>query len=188
MKTIVVVLAMWVLLFFSLPVVANHNVFDQYIDRSSLSWFDRRFYVTAARVVPCIDLDEFYAYADSNPFDGYDRSGVHEYLDKLSVVDFRRVAAQNLYDDIDDNQFEMRRNYGCSTREQFFEVADKNPFDDLGRDAYYESYGYKDRTDFVNQIRHDSFEPGSYVDSTMKSSGPVRYDRFGGVASWVRFE
>ena len=171
----------------------NHNVFDPYLDRSSIDNFGRRLYFTASDILPCVDLDEFYAHADSNPFDRYSRDDVKDYLGKLSAPDFQRVARENPFDNIDSNRFDIQDQYRCSTREQFYDLSDKNRFDNLNRDDYYTNYGFRDERDFSNQIRHDEYEVPWYNDGPdyigyrYASPRSFRFDKFGGVASWVRF-
>ena len=82
-------------------VLANQNRYDPFVDLGEINWFDRALYQGAAPHLTCVDLDEFYAYADSDPYDGFDRDDIDDDdIARLSYTDFLRVADANKYDNI----------------------------------------------------------------------------------------
>ena len=140
------------------PVSAAHNLFNPHISRDAITVYDRYLYRDILGILPCIDVNEFYAYADSNPFDGLSRGDATDYLDRMSISDFNGIASQNPYDGIDGNLFNPRTDFRCSTREEFWTIARQNPFDALDDEDYYRLYGYQGGSDFSNRMRHGVYE------------------------------
>ena len=166
-------------------VLAHHNRYDPFVDLDTINWFDRALYQGAESSLRCLDLDEFYAYADSDPYDGLDRDDIElRDIKRLSYTDFLRVADANPYDNIDRGLFDDRRDFGCSTLREYEDFAARNRYDRFDREDYYRLHGFSDERDFNNRRRHSSYESTRF--RPVYSDAYGRADGYGGYASWVR--
>lgn len=169
-----------------LPVVfANHNRYDPYVDLNNIDWFDRGIYFHTFDFHQCVDLEEYYAYADSNPYDMWARSDIKDYKDRLSRHDYFQLADQDPYDNIERKDLDHRDDYYCSNYEEFKDFADENKYDRWDEEDYYRLRGYPNKYIYENyapEYRYsDSYPP--LEDSIRKG---FRADGYGGVASWYR--
>jgi len=164
-------------LFSSTAVFGSHNRFDDFVDLDTVDWFDRGLYFESLPFLDCIDLNEFYAYADSDRFDKWDRESVRRYKDRLSASDYERIANENPSDNINVGDIEDIKDFKCSTRKEFNQFADSNRGDRFDRDDYFRLYGYDSERQFDQIRRHRPNEVrDNYVDPY------VRKDGFGGYA------
>ena len=180
-KTFAVILAFLLVM----PVVwANHNRYDPFVNLNTINWFDRTLYQAAEPNLGCVDLDVFYAYADSDPYDGLDRDDIDlDDIRRLSYTDFLRVADANPYDNIDRDLFNDRKDFDCSLLGEYESFADRNRFDRFDREDYFTLRGFQDERDFRNRRRHFPYERRP----VFSSGDPYgRQDGYGGYASWVR--
>ena len=168
------------LLLFAGSSFANQNRYDPFVDLNHIDWFDRELYFAGFDSRPCVDLEEFYAYADSDPYDKYDREDVLDYRDRLSADDYYRLADENRGDNIDRDDLDDRDDYYCSTRAEFNDFADSNRYDDTDRDDFFHFYGYDDEDRYLVGTRHPSSELRS------PASAYIRADGYGGYASSIR--
>ena len=179
----------WAILILLVPSAhAGPNVLDPRLDWTQLTWLDRGLYFMAADIVPCLDLDEYYAHADSNSYDRYTRDAID--LDKVSFTDYQRVAEENHYDSITSPS---RKNLLCSTQSEWDQIANNDPFDGITSDDWYTSAGYTSPTDFQNQQKHDPIEldyynypPRQDYYRQLYSPESIRIDDSGAIASWRR--
>lgn len=174
------ILTLLILCMLAMPVQAAHNRFDHRVDLNNINWFDRGLYFGALPYQNCIDLNEFYAYADSDPFDRWDRDDAERYLNKLDYFDARRIASNNRFDNIDHDEFDKVSDLKCSTKRAFDVQARQNRFDNRDNDDFYEYIGYPNQQQYRTRTRHFPYERGFH-------SGYQRVDKNGGIASWYAF-
>lgn len=133
-----------------------------------------------------MDLNEFYAYADSNPYDGYDREDIKKYKNRLSRSDYNLLVDENPYDNINRDDFNDIDDFYCSTKGEYDQFADQNKYDRFTDDNYYQLRGFRNKNSYDNyrdEYRYSRRPPISYEESVLAG---WRYDGSGGVASWYR--
>lgn len=155
------------------------NRFDARVDLGNLNWFDRGLYKAALPFQDCIDLDEFYAYADSNPFDNLDRSSIYDYRDRLSYSDYKTFSGINSYDSISPRDYRIE-DMRCSNHQDFQDWAKTNP--NHSDDDYYSLFGFSGRMDY--EQRYDHYPAYDHI-YPVDAYSIVRTDGFGGFASWI---
>ena len=165
--------------------LANHNTYDPFVDLNTINWFDRALYQAAEPGLGCLDLDEFNAYADSDPYDGLDRDDIDlDDIRRLSYGDFLRVADADQYDNIDRDLFNDRADFDCSLLGEYDSFASQDKFDRFERDDYFYLRGFNGERDFQNRARHFPYERRPVWGLSSDPYG--RQDGYGGYASWVR--
>jgi len=176
-----VLLMLLVVLLSITAVSGSHNSFDDFVDLDDVDWFDRGLYFESVPFLDCIDLSEFYAYADSDRFDRWDRDSIKRYKDRLSASDYEIIASENPSDNIDVRDIDDIKDFRCSTREEFNQFADSNRGDRFDRDDYFRLYGYDSEKQYDRIRRHRPYEVrgGS-------SNIYGRNDGYGGYASRFR--
>src|SRR3989338_9606929 len=162
-------------------VSASHNTFDPFVKLNDIDWFDREIYQGAVPSQRCIDLEEFYAYADSDRYDSLDRDDIKRYKSRLSAEDYERLANEKRGDNIDVRDLNDIDDLYCSTRTEFNQFADQDRYDRFQRDDYFKNYGYDDEAQFLRINRHFPYEYSSTSDKPY-----VRADKYGGIASSIR--
>ena len=169
--------SVFLLLILATPALAYSNRFDPYVDLNDINWFDAGLYFGSIEYQPCVDLEEYYAYADWDRYDRYERDDLKDELDRLSYSDIKLIAEQDPYDNIDDEYIRDTDDLRCSTKYGFDTKAYEDLYDGWDEDSYYGWLGYKDQVQFENTLRHAPYE----VDR--------RYQRGyeGAVASWYAF-
>ena len=163
-------------------VAVADNRFDTHVDLGNLDWFDRGLYKGSLPYQPCVDLNEFYAYADSNPYDNLGRSDVKSYEDRLSYSDLKRLSAENPGDGITPDDFSRVEDLRCSPVADYNDWARGQPAS--SPDDYYSLYGYRDQRDFDSRDTH--YPVLDYV-YPVGPFGLVRTDGYGGFSSPVPF-
>lgn len=130
----------------------HQNRFDYRVDLGNLDWFDRGLYKESLPYQPCIDLKEFYAYADSNHYDNLRRDDIKSYTYQLSYDDLSRLAAENPSDDITSNDFSNVEDLHCSSLPEYQRWRkDKPSFTD---DDYFHLFGYESPRDYQERFDH----------------------------------
>ncbi len=162
-------------------VSASHNTFDPFVKLNDIDWFDREIYQGAVPSQRCIDLEEFYAYTDSDRYDSFDREDIKKYADRLSAADYELLANEKRGDNIDLRDLADIDDFYCSTRTEFDQFADQDRYDRFQRDDYFKNYGYDDEEQFLRINRHSPYETRYTQDNPY-----VRVDNFGGIASSIR--
>ena len=168
-------------------VVADHNRYDPFVDLGQINWFDRAIYFGAEPHLPCLDLNEFYAYADSDPYDGFDRDDIRKNdLKRLNYRDFLQIADADQYDNIDRDLFDGPEDFACSLLEEYEDFAARDSFDRFDREDYFVMRGFPDERGFQNWRRHFPYERRPVVEPFFNEDPYGRFDGYGGYASWVR--
>jgi len=160
---------------------APHNAYDPLVDLNRANFFDRGLYFGALSSLGCIDLNEFYAYADSDPFDSWNRDDIERYLTRLSYSDYIQFANENPSDRFRVSDIDELEDFRCSDRNEFNRFADQNRGDRFDRDDYYRLYGYDSADQFYTANRHFPYER-----SSVNVNQYVKDDGNGGFASSVR--
>lgn len=173
---------------------ASQNILDSRLSWANLSDFDRGLYFTAIDIIPCIDMDEFYAHADSDPYDDRQRSDILDYRYKLGRSDYQRLIDQNPFDNIDHNSYDIRDNPLCSEQSEWVQEIDADPFDSLTSEEFYIYHGWDDYLSYQNQKRHDPEEvdyyfmpPRQNYVSQLQNVNMARITYDGAMASWSPF-
>ncbi len=174
-------LSFTLLLLFAPSVLANHNTFDSRVNLNQISWFDRGLYFGALPYQPCLDLDEFYAYADSDKYDRWDRDDAEQYVKRLDYFDTERLANKKRSDYLDADDYTKPKDLTCSTKRAFDVIANKDRFDGRDDDDFYEFIGTKNANQYQNQARHFPYE-------REYSSAYMRVDKYGGIVSKYRLQ
>lgn len=169
------------MLLFVTSVSAAHNRFDDRVDWGDIDWFDRGLYFESLPLQDCVDLVEFNAYADSDPYDRYDRDSIKRYADRLSYDDYKIFASRNPSDRYDVDDFDDIDDFHCSNRREFNDFADSSRSDRWDRDDFFRLYGYDDEDQFNRITRHRPYESNRRVISEY-----ARDDGYGGIASRFR--
>jgi len=134
------------------------NRFDYRVDLNQIDWFDRGLYFSSLKFQPCIDLDEYYAYADSDKYDRFDREDVERYTDRLDYNDLQRVANTKPSDNIDGDEFRNADDFKCTRAKSFNDFANTNKADRYDEDDFYQNLGYTDRQQYGVRTRHRPYE------------------------------
>lgn len=164
----------------SIPVLALHNRFDPRVDYSHLGWFDRGLYKGSLPYQDCIDLTEFYTYADSNPYDNLNRNDINSYKYQLGFDDLAQLSKENPSDSITTDDFSMVEDLHCSTFPEYQQWSQSRP--SFEEEDYYHLFGFSGSRDFSHPEHYISVNDYSY------SVGPYGVStNDGGYASWVPF-
>lgn len=155
------------------------NRFDPRVDLNNLNWFDRGIYKASLPYQDCVDLNEFYAYADSNPYDNLDRADAEEYSDWMSYGDYKKIADANPHDGIDASSYGLE-DMSCSSFGDYKDWTKTNP--NYNNDDYFELFGYNNQYDYDH--REDHYPAYDYI-YTVDPYGLVRTDGQGGFSSWA---
>lgn len=155
------------------------NRFDPRVDLNNLNWFDRGIYKASLPYQDCVDLNEFYAYADSNHHDNLDRTDAEEYSDRLSYGDYKKIADLNPHDGIDASSYQLE-DMRCSPFGDYQDWTKTNP--NHNNDDYFELFGYRNQYDYDH--REDHHPAYDYI-YTVDPFGLVRTDGHGGFSSWT---
>lgn len=158
------------------------NRFDPRVDLNNLNWFDRGIYKASLPYQDCIDLNEFYAYADSNQHDNLDRSDIEEYSDRLSYSDYKMYAGLNPHDGIEASDYPVE-DMRCSSFGDYTDWMKTNPT--YNNDDYFELFGFNNQYDYDR--REDRYPTNDYI-YTVDPYGLVRTDGQGGFSSLAPFD
>ena len=172
----------------SAAVIADHNRFDPGVDYSHLDWFDRGLYKASLPFQDCIDLLEFYAYADSNPYDNLNRDDIKSYTYQLGYGDLTQLSAENPSDSITPDDFSKVEDLHCSTLPEFQKWRAPRP--SFSDDDYFHVFDYQSRQDFDERDRHypvNDYYPVNDFHYPSPAYGLIRPSMDGGYASWVPF-
>ncbi|MFQ5620505.1 MAG: hypothetical protein ACE5FT_01525 [Candidatus Nanoarchaeia archaeon] len=140
------------------------NQFDHRVNLNTIDWFDRGLYFNSLKFQPCVDLEEFYAYADSDKYDRWDREDAENFIDRLDYNDLQRVADTKRGDNIDGTEFKDRDDFKCTRKSSFDDFANKNRGDQWDEDDFYGFIGYPSRQQYDVRTRHFPWE-GRYTRS-----------------------
>lgn len=167
-------------LLLSTPALADHNRFDPRVDYSHVDWFDRGLYKASLPYQDCIDLSEFYTYADSNPYDNLNREDIKSYKYQLGFDDLARLSQENPSDSITINDLSTVEDLHCSTLPEYQSWRQSRP--SFRDEDYYHLFGYSHSLDFDHPENQVPINDYSYA------VGPYGVSHYeGGYASWVPF-
>lgn len=182
----------FVVIILSTSASAFFNRFDPYQDLNNVDWFYRGLYDGAQKYEPCLDLREFNAVADSDPFDHIDRDDIKKKnnLNRLSYEDYLVVANQDKFDNIDPDDWDDMNDFKCSTYGEYKDFASQNPSDQWDDDDFFQYYGFDDERDFNDYKVHSTKEyypvKRSFAPNPQYKA-PQYIDSRGGLVSWFRF-
>ena len=151
------------------------NQFDYRVNLNNIDWFDRGLYFSSLQFQPCIDLNEYYAYADSDRYDRYDRDDIERYTDRLDYNDLLRVANNNYADNIDGNEFNQADDFKCTRASSFNDFANQNKADRWDEDDFYQTLNYPNRQQYDVRTRHQPYEGriSRYYDGAYAGNYPL---------------
>lgn len=167
-------------LLLSTPSLARHNTFDSRVDYSHLDWFDRGLYKASLPFQDCIDLSEFYTYADSNLYDNLNREDIKSYKYQLGFDDLSQLSRENPSDSITIDDYSTIEDLHCSTLPEYQGFRQTRP--SFQEEDYYHLFGYSDSRDFAHP------ENQAFINDYSYAVGPYSISTYeGGYASLVPF-